>query len=85
MLKACSVLDLPGIQVRYGQQSYLMHHKFAVVDQWLLINGSFNWTRQAIAGNNENVFITDNASIVTPYSKEFERLWALFNPADTKS
>jgi cardiolipin hydrolase len=57
-----------------------MHNKFALVDQWLLINGSFNWTRQAIAGNNENVFITDNAQIVDSYQKEFERLWKDFGP-----
>ncbi|ELU05817.1 hypothetical protein CAPTEDRAFT_92244, partial [Capitella teleta] len=73
-------LQAEGIQVRFGQQSYLMHHKFAVVDRWLLVNGSFNWTRQAIAGNNENVFVTENDQIVTSYREEFNRLWSDFDP-----
>ena len=71
---------ITGIQVRYGWTSYLMHHKFAILDHWLLINGSFNWTRQAITGNNENVLITDNPGLVSPYKEEFEKLWDMFDP-----
>lgn len=42
-----------------------MHHKFAIVDGRLLINGSFNWTRQAVLYNQENCVITDNSSLVS--------------------
>lgn len=41
-----------------------MHHKFAIVDGRLLINGSFNWTRQAVLYNQENCIITDNPQLV---------------------
>jgi phosphatidylserine/phosphatidylglycerophosphate/cardiolipin synthase-like enzyme len=41
-----------------------MHHKFAIVDARLLINGSFNWTRQAVLYNQENCVITDNLQLV---------------------
>ena len=37
-----------GIPVRTDAATTHMHHKFAVVDGAKLINGSFNWTRQAV-------------------------------------
>jgi len=69
-----------GILVRSNDTSYFMHHKFAVVDGHTLINGSFNWTRQAITGNHENLLITDNPTIVKPYTEQFQTLWTKFKP-----
>ncbi|GFN78348.1 mitochondrial cardiolipin hydrolase-like [Plakobranchus ocellatus] len=69
-----------GIPVRTNKTSYLMHHKFAIVDGNLLINGSFNWTKQAITGNQENLIITDNEAITTHFVNEFQRLWTLYDP-----
>ena len=57
-----------------------MHHKFALVDGSQLVNGSFNWTRHAIAGNSENVVITRCQRLVAAFSAEFDRLWALYDP-----
>ena len=59
---------------------YLMHHKFAVIDQSILITGSFNWTMQALMGNNENIIITSEPEIVGPFVAEFENLWKQFDP-----
>ncbi|XP_074648582.1 uncharacterized protein LOC141904040 [Tubulanus polymorphus] len=70
-----------GIQVRHDQTSYFMHHKFAIVDNTILLNGSFNWSRQAITGNNENVLVTNDDEIVQPYCQEFRSLWTTFDPA----
>lgn len=57
-----------------------MHHKFAIIDQEVLINGSFNWTRNAITANNENVLITNHPDLVKPYKGEFDKLWKTFAP-----
>uniref|UniRef100_A0A8D0GE66 Mitochondrial cardiolipin hydrolase n=1 Tax=Sphenodon punctatus TaxID=8508 RepID=A0A8D0GE66_SPHPU len=68
-----------GIQVRHDERGY-MHHKFAIVDQKLLITGSLNWTTQAIQNNRENVLIVEDAAYVTPFLAEFERIWKEYNP-----
>lgn len=57
-----------------------MHHKFALVDDELLLSGSFNWTRQAITGNHENLLLTADPDVVDLYVREFEKLWDYFEP-----
>ena len=69
-----------GIQVRHDKTSYFMHHKFALVDDKFLVNGSFNWTKQAITGNQENVIISTEKDLITPYKKHFEKLWNMYKP-----
>lgn len=64
-----------GIQVRHNNSSSFMHHKFMIIDGAMLVNGSFNWTQQAVLSNHENLLITNDMDIVTPYTKEFEKLW----------
>lgn len=70
-----------GILVRHDLSSFFMHHKFAVIDRKQLVNGSFNWTRQAVTGNRENVVITNDQRVVTAFSEEFERLWEEYDPS----
>ena len=69
-----------GIQVRHDSSSFFMHHKFVIIDSRILINGSFNWTRQAISGNRENVMVLNIPEVVAPYIKEFQNLWDEYCP-----
>lgn len=69
-----------GIQVRTDNSSYFMHHKFAVVDMKILINGSLNWTLQGVCGNQENVVITNTPDTTEPFNRHFERLWGFYDP-----
>lgn len=69
-----------GIQVRHDLSSFFMHHKFVVIDRKRLVNGSFNWTRQAVTGNRENVVISNDEHVVKSFSEEFERLWEEYDP-----
>jgi len=79
LLRFCP-LYIAGIVVRTDTSSFFMHHKFVIIDGTLLVNGSFNWTKQAITGNQENLLLTNNQGIVQPYLIEFNRLWAMFDP-----
>ena len=59
-----------------------MHHKYCVVDNQLLLTGSYNWTSAASTRNCENVLVTDDPRAVRAYAAEFERLWMEFHPAN---
>lgn len=71
------LLSRQGVNVLLDTSPHHMHHKFALFDQRLLLNGSFNWTRSASEYNQENVLLTDNSALIQAYSKEFNRLWQL--------
>ncbi len=67
-----------GIGLRMDRTEYHMHHKFAVFDNAILLNGSYNWTRGAAANNEENFVVTNNRRLVDIFSKTFEDLWQQF-------
>lgn len=68
-----------GIPVRMDASENHMHHKFAVIDKRILVNGSFNWTRSATDYNQENILVTDEPKLVSAYLSEFESLWSEFS------
>ena len=75
----CWKLRQSGIQVRTNSSSYLMHHKFCIVDDSELINGSLNWTAQGVECNEENVVITNDVSLVKQFSGHFNKLWNTYD------
>lgn len=69
-----------GIPVRLDDTAFHMHHKFALFDAARLASGSFNWTRGASTGNEENLVVTDDVRLVRSFAAHFERLWSKFGP-----
>lgn len=69
-----------GLAVRFDDNPEHMHHKFAILDGHLLLSGSYNWTRSAYLKNHENLMITNAPGLVRGYQKEFDKLWALYEP-----
>ena len=53
----------------------LLHHKYAVVDQKIVITGSHNWTEAANKGNDETVLVIENPKVAAHFVREFERLY----------
>lgn len=65
-----------GIETKINDYvRYNMHHKFAVIDNSVIITGSFNWTTQAVCHNQENVLFLENKNLAQLYTSEFNRLW----------
>lgn len=55
-----------------------MHNKFCVIDNQILINGSYNWTYYAENKNRENILIIkEESETIEAFAKEFERLKSL--------
>lgn len=65
-----------GISIRYSSNPYEMHHKFAVIDDEVIVTGSYNWTASAGERNNENLVIIRDPFLVSRYGQEFYRLWS---------
>lgn len=60
-----------------------MHNKFCIIDEMVLINGSYNWTYYAEDRNKENILIIRNElETIKAFSKEFERLKNLMGQVD---
>jgi hypothetical protein len=55
-----------------------MHNKYAIIDESVIVTGSFNWTSQAINNNQENLFFYEDKKIAEQYTNEFNRLWDSF-------
>ncbi|XHX80030.1 MAG: phospholipase D-like domain-containing protein [Stenomitos frigidus ULC029] len=53
----------------------LLHNKFGIVDQEIVITGSHNWTEAANTGNDETVLVVHSAIVAAHYQREFERLY----------
>jgi phosphatidylserine/phosphatidylglycerophosphate/cardiolipin synthase-like enzyme len=74
-----------GIEVRVDLNPRAqMHHKFCVIDDYLLITGSFNWTKQAVNKNQENLVVLDDPFLAQLYTKEFDKMWEDFEPCIEK-
>lgn len=68
-------LEAEGLPIRIDRTPAHMHHKFAVFDRAILLNGSYNWTRSAQFANCENVVVTSERRLVEPFLAYFEKRW----------
>ncbi|MBQ1991680.1 MAG: 50S ribosomal protein L9, partial [Clostridia bacterium] len=63
-----------GVEISLIEYPHLLHHKFCIVDDDVIVNGSYNWTRFS-SKNYENIIVIRNDSdAVEAFTKEFENL-----------
>jgi cardiolipin hydrolase len=74
-----------GVDCKTDSNSHAhMHHKFAIIDNSVVITGSFNWTVQAVKNNQENILFYENKELANLYTQEYNRLWNLFTAVVNK-
>lgn len=60
-----------GAIIHANLDPFLMHHKFALIDQKILITGSFNWTS---THHFDHIIISEETELIAVFTHEFNRL-----------
>ena len=68
-------LAAAGISILVEDVPGSLHHKVVVIDEKLVITGSYNWTPNADENNFENVVFIRCEEIAQRYKAEFLRIW----------
>ena len=64
-----------GIDVRIDGIEGQMHHKVFIIDESIVVIGSYNFSQSAETRNDENLLIIYNEAIAQQFLMEFERVW----------
>jgi phosphatidylserine/phosphatidylglycerophosphate/cardiolipin synthase-like enzyme len=73
------------VPVKVDGNKYTMHHKVIIIDESIVITGSFNFTKAADTVNDDNILVIYDASVARQYLDEFNRVNSIAkdpNPAD---
>lgn len=70
------------VPVRQDGNPRFLHDKLIIIDNRLVITGSFNFSNNATDNNDENVIIIDNPEIAALYMEEFGRVWSIATDPD---
>lgn len=64
-----------GIDVRIDGIEGQMHHKVFIIDESIVVVGSYNFSQSAETRNDENLLIIYSPAIAQQFMMEFERVW----------
>ncbi len=64
-----------GIDVRLDGNEDLMHNKVMIIDNSIVITGSYNFSNNAENINDENVLIIKNIQITALFKQDFDRIY----------
>lgn len=70
-------MKIEGVPVKVDRNRYKMHHKVIIIDNFRVITGSYNFSKNASRRNDENIIIIDNKHAAEQYIHEFNRLYYL--------
>ncbi|HLO31649.1 MAG TPA: phospholipase D-like domain-containing protein [Anaerolineales bacterium] len=62
------------VPVKVDGNKYTMHHKVIVIDDSIVITGSFNFTKSADTANDDNVLVIYDPAVAKQYLAEYERV-----------
>jgi len=69
------LLRKAGVDIWKDGNPYIMHHKTIIVDEAIVITGSYNFTASAAERNDENVLILHSPEIAAVYMQEYQRVY----------
>ncbi|MBS0605178.1 MAG: hypothetical protein JSS60_09125 [Verrucomicrobia bacterium] len=79
--KTLAAMGKEGVKIYLSQGRELLHHKWAVIDENLLIMGSANWTKAAFSKNQDFLFF------LSPLKEKqcdfFNKLWNIIESEST--
>lgn len=52
----------------------LIHNKFCIIDNKIVIDGSYNWTILAETNNDENIVVIENGNVICSFIDAFDKL-----------
>ena len=63
-----------NVDFRISKSPNLMHNKFCIIDDNILINGSYNWTLKAENSNFENIVVSTDRNLLNEFNNYFNYL-----------
>jgi phosphatidylserine/phosphatidylglycerophosphate/cardiolipin synthase-like enzyme len=69
-----------GLDVRTDGNPNNMHHKVIIIDDKIVLTGSYNFTNNAETINDENLLVIYDADLTASYLAEFERVYNQATP-----
>jgi phosphatidylserine/phosphatidylglycerophosphate/cardiolipin synthase-like enzyme len=63
-----------GLDVYTDGSPYALHHKVIIVDERLVVFGSFNFSENAEKSNDENMLIVDDANMAKAFKAEYDKI-----------
>lgn len=64
------------VELRFDGEHAIAHNKVMVIDQRVVVTGSFNFTNSADSRNAENLLILDSPSLASRYHANWQDHWA---------
>jgi len=68
-------LKSSGIPVKYDQNRYKLHNKVIIIDEKVVVTGSYNFTLKANRANAENILVIKSRAVAKSYLDEFMRIY----------
>lgn len=57
-----------------------LHHKYAIVDDEVVLGGSYNWTKNATDYNDENLIVVKSKVLAARFAQDFASMLAEYDP-----
>jgi len=69
---AWPALESAGVDILRDGNCYIMHHKTIIIDDEIVITGSYNFTKSAEQSNDENLLIINSPSLAAQFIAEYK-------------